>query len=339
MIVALRIGDVKRGKCGKSTVLNQLFSEKNLFSCCGEPGAKNNRPVTLEGTAEMVWLSQETVSNSLWESSLLNHYKSDRNELILLVNLHGNALEFPDHLNFLKSMASAYVLFIMPENIDDLSSQFAKVEEMLGLEPESDKLSYIAIDPIDSENYSEELIIETSKIHDDSNIAKLRRVLKGCIKQNSNKFDIGSLKDIGLLELTESIKTDLSNDLINFVEQHSCQNVKKNMSLQKVTGNNALSECVRIWKENKLLNQLIKMMGSILKLDIDSCQKAIVQLEREFGNCYFHNNRKVVYNKHLSLLKVNYFLVKVNSNFNLIKNFILHKITLTYDILTDILNF
>jgi hypothetical protein len=312
MIVALRIGDVKRGKCGKSTVLNQLFSEKNLFSCCGEPGAKNNRPVTLEGTAEMVWLSQETVSNSLWESSLLDHYKSDRNELILLVNLHGNALEFPDHLNFLKIMASAYILFIMPENIDDLSSQFAKVEEMLGLEPESDKLSYklsyIAIDPIDSEEYdSEELIIETSKIHDDSNIAKLRRVLKGCIEQNSNKFDIGSLKDIGLLEMTESIETDLSNDLINFVGQHSCRNVKKNMSLQKVTGNNALSECARIWKENKLLNQLIKMMGNILKLDIDSRQKAIVQLERELGNCYFHNNRIVVYNKHLSLLKENYF--------------------------------
>ena len=289
MIVALRIGDVNRENCGKSTVLNQLFSEKNIFSCCAEPGAKNNRPVTLEGTVEMVWLTQETVSNSLWESCLLNHYKNDKNELILLVNLHGNALEFSDHLNLIKDMASAYVLFIMPNNIDDLSSQYAKVEEMLGLEPESEKLFYVAIDPINSSPFSEELIIETSKITDDSSIAKLRSVLKSCFKHNVKNFDIKSLQDFGTLELTEFIETDLSNELISFVEQHSCQKVKKIMNLQKVTGNNALSECARIWKENKLLNLLIEMMGKILLLDIDSRQKAIVQLERKLGNHFLYN--------------------------------------------------
>ncbi len=280
MIVALRIGNAEKGKSGKSTIINQILSAKNMFSCCGEPGSKRGKPFTLDGTVEFVYLTQETSSPHLWESVLQNHYKKGVNELILLANLHGNALDFEDNLKILGNVASTYIAFVMPENSSDISEKFERLEEILGLEPESDKLSYIAIDPpADNEEFEEDLIIDTSRIADDSNIEKLRNVLKSSIKSERKQIDIRNLENVGNTKVAEFIETNESRILIEFIKRETCEVVKRNMSLQK--GNKTHEQCSKIWAENDKLKKLIELMGNILILETKSRAKAMAHLEKE----------------------------------------------------------
>jgi len=113
LIAAVRLGkETEERRKGKSSVLNQLFSTKDMFSSILAPGASYGKPLSLDGSIELAWLTKETCSSSLWEKISAN-YRTNR--LLLLANLHGNSLEFKEQLRFLEKIASHFLVFIMPE--------------------------------------------------------------------------------------------------------------------------------------------------------------------------------------------------------------------------------
>jgi GTPase Era involved in 16S rRNA processing len=282
MIVALRIGDTEKGKSGKSTIINQILSAKHMFSCCGEPGADRGKPFTLNGTVEFLWLTQETSSPKLWESVLQNHYKKGMNELIILANLHGNALDFESQLTILAEIASSYIIFVMPKSKQNLSENWEWLEKVLKLELNSDKISYVAIDPpSDSNQFEDELIIDSSKIADDANLGKLRNVLKSALKLAAKKINFKNLKNFGKMRNAEFIETKESISFIEFIKKETCEVVKRNLSLQK--GNKTHEECSEIYAQNDKLQKLIELMFTVLSLDLETRIKAMVHLERELS--------------------------------------------------------
>jgi hypothetical protein len=282
MIATVRIGDTEKGKSGKTTIINQILSTKNMFSCCGEPGAKRGKPLTLEGTVEFVWLTQETASPKLWESVLQKHYKKEFNELILLANLHGNALNFENNLKILGQIASSFIVFMMPKNNENSKENWDRMAQILGIDSESDRLSCVAIDPpLDNEDFDEHLVIDTSKIADDSNIEKLRNVLKSTLELDGKQIDFRTLEKQGEIKIAEIIETKESRNLIEFVKKETCEIVKQNMTLQK--GNKTHEQCFKIWTKNEKLKKLIELMRNVLLLETQSRIKAMAHLEKELG--------------------------------------------------------
>ncbi len=228
MIVTIRLGNCFEGSFGKSTLINQLFNAKNIFSCCGEPCGEYGKPLTLDGSVEFIWLTQETASPKLWESVLQNHYHSERNELLLLANLHGDALCFKDQMNFLKKIASGFIVFIMPDSICDLEKNWNSLEEILDLKEETDLLYSIAVDPPnDCKFFSEENIVYSSKIASDTNIEKIRDALKSVMTNEGKIIDIYDLKSNNCLQLVDIIVTKESENLIKFVKERGCESTKK----------------------------------------------------------------------------------------------------------------
>jgi hypothetical protein len=282
LIVALRIGDTKKGKIGKSTIINQILSTKYMFSCCGEPGAHKGKPFTLEGNVEFLWLTQETSSPKLWESVLKKHYEKGANELILLANLHGNALDFESQLTVMKSIASSFIVFIMPKNNQDLRANWERLEKSLELASDNDKLYFVAIDPpSESKNFLEEEIFDTSRITDDANIEKLRNVLKRSLKSEARQINLKDLKNSGRTRIADFIETEESKILLEFIQNKTCEFVKRNMSLQE--RNKTHEQCSKIWTENDTLKHLIELMYNVLSLKLQSRIKAMEHLERELG--------------------------------------------------------
>nr|XP_032834703.1 uncharacterized protein LOC116956925 [Petromyzon marinus] len=166
LILAVRLGN---GSCGKSTILNQLMAVENMFSSCGEPGAQQGPPLTLAGTVEFTWLTQETCSASLWDSVMQEFYSQGQQEIVLLANLHGDALEHPTTLEFLKTFTSAYLIFLMPGTKNVL----AKRNEEFGKHACSeDESFFLLVDPSADCNEADDIIIQTSTLTKDATLEK-----------------------------------------------------------------------------------------------------------------------------------------------------------------------
>ncbi len=281
LIVAARVGNSVIGKCGKSTFLNQILSSQNMFSRCGEPGADKGKPVTLDGTVEFVWLTQETASPILWESVLTNHYKKQRNELILLANLHGNALNFGETLEFLKNITSSFILFVTHSENEDADMNYSNFLNILKIPEENDLLFHLEVDPSPTEEFDTELVINTSKIHDDKNIRKLRDIIQKAILTESKKFDWNKLKYEKNLKLVSNIEHKALYDLINLVKDRTCEVVKKNLISER--NNEELQQCAKIWSENTELQKLISLMSKVLTLDRKTRLRAVFYLEKQLG--------------------------------------------------------
>src|SRR6218665_646807 len=99
MVAAIRIGT---NNIGKSTILNQLMSKPFLFSSKGEAGSRYGRPSTIDGAVEIVWLTETTCSSPTWKTTMSEYYGGKGAEVIILANLHGNALYSRDILTYLK---------------------------------------------------------------------------------------------------------------------------------------------------------------------------------------------------------------------------------------------
>jgi hypothetical protein len=278
MIVVTRIGSVMESKCGKSTIINQIFSSQNMFSRCGEPGADKGKPVTIEGTVEFIWLTQETASPIFWESVLLNHYKKQDNELILLANVHGDALNFEETIKFLKTIASRFIVFVIHNEKENADDNYSKFLNILELTDENDLVLNLEVDP--TEEYNLEEVINTSQIHDDKNIRKLRKVFRKAILTESKMISFENLRDGINLKSVPTFDYQSLNDLIKFIEEKSCEDLKKNMISQ---GNKTHQQCIEIWLQNRDLQNLITLMRNILSLERNSRLKAITHLEKELG--------------------------------------------------------
>ncbi len=82
------------------------------------------------------------------------------------------------------------MLFLLSKNIENLNEKWDKLEKILGLDSESKILSYVAIDPQNNDEFDENFIIDTNKMANDSNIGKLRNVLKKLLKSEGKQLDL-----------------------------------------------------------------------------------------------------------------------------------------------------
>src|SRR6218665_2264234 len=136
LIVAVRLGS---NSIGKSTILNHLMANQNLFSSCMEPNGHFGRPLTLDGTIEIIWLTQDTVSDTMWKSLMQEHYQNDT-KLAILANLHGDASNFKDTIKYLQRIASSFLVFLMPDSTKEQWEAFQAAVE-------GKHLAYVRVDP------------------------------------------------------------------------------------------------------------------------------------------------------------------------------------------------
>lgn len=111
LITAVRIDE----NTSKSTVLNALLQPSHAFSSPNEPGARRGIPHALEGSVELIPLTQETCSDTFWQIAKVHYHSSLESMPLFMANLHGNALNFKDHITFLSRISSSFVVFMGPQ--------------------------------------------------------------------------------------------------------------------------------------------------------------------------------------------------------------------------------
>ncbi|XP_075910970.1 uncharacterized protein LOC116956927 [Petromyzon marinus] len=280
LILAVRLGN---GSCGKSTILNQLMAVENMFSSCGEPGAQQGPPLTLAGTVEFTWLTQETCSASLWDSVMQEFYSQGQQEIVLLANLHGDALEHPTTLEFLKTFTSAYLIFLMPGTKNVL----AKRNEEFGKHACSeDESFFLLVDPSADCNEADEIIIQTSTLTKDATLEKVRSIFREILKMPSRNITLNrkleSNEICDPLSLAHGIECVESQRVVDFVRQKTCKEIRKAMHFQMHTTGQK-TNLIRLWRDNEILQQLMKHYGAVLSLPLSERLKAMSHIERDIS--------------------------------------------------------
>ncbi|KAF0465726.1 interferon-induced very large GTPase 1-like [Gigaspora margarita] len=252
LIVAIRIG---RNSQGKSTILNQLMASENMFTSHSEPRAKYGIPHMIDGSVEFVWLTEETCGDDLWIDVFKNYYEQkyeqERKEIILLANLHGDALHYQDQLEFLKQLPSYFLVF---------SQQKDELKQLIG----SKNVKYIDVNPKD--NAIKEKVCENFKVVLDS---KLDGV-------SFNKFEMGET-----LQITENIECEESEKLIKIIKDKTCRRKIKSEIMQ--LQNQHLKEGFDFLKLLQSKPEL-KLFSSIIALPIRKRIRALARLERELSS-------------------------------------------------------
>ncbi len=285
MIVTLRLGESSPGHNGKSTLLNAILKSKYIFSCLGEPKARAAKPLTLDGCVEFIYLTKETASEELWNPFLAKYYQ-DGKDLLLLANLHGNALEFQDILIFLKSIATSFILFLMPNvqtteklNYDQVQkSNIKKVKEIL----ESENISYVLVDPHpDSQFKKLSNIPKINSLATDNheNLKELIAVLEKSSNFLTKEINQFELKNSA--KMADSIATEQSDNFIKFLENKNWKKLKNSLFLQKQTSNNEIIHNLSEYEE--VQKEIISLMRHILLLDKELRLIAMSHLDRELN--------------------------------------------------------
>ncbi|RHZ88693.1 hypothetical protein Glove_21g317 [Diversispora epigaea] len=265
MIVAIRVGT----KCpGKSTILNQLMSSDSMFSSSSEPGAEYGIPHMISGSIEFTWLTRETCGVGLWKDVFENFYK-EKDEIVLLANLHGDALNYPDQIQFLKQFPSSFLVFLMPG--------YGKRQKNIIDDLIKDKKSvYCWVDSKNRTNHS----INTRSLTNDQTLKKVRMMFKEALDFEASTFEVNKLKLEGSLQLTEKIEFPESQRLIDFVKEKTCHYIKMNViQLQRKQSN----DDYKIFRENHELQYLVKLFKSNLILPLDERKRALAHIEREIS--------------------------------------------------------
>ncbi|RHZ83312.1 hypothetical protein Glove_97g120 [Diversispora epigaea] len=214
MIVAIRVGT---NTPGKSSILNLLMSSDSMFSSSGESGAEYGIPHMTSGSIEFTWLIQETCGVGLWKDVLENFYK-EKDEIVLLANLHGDALNYPDKIQFLKQFPSSFLVFLMPGH-DERQKNI--IDDLI-----KDKKSVYCW--VDSKNRTKHSI-DTRSLTKDQTLKKMRMMFKEALDFNASTFEVNNLKLEGSLQLTEKIEFPESQRLIDYVKEKTCHYIKMNV--------------------------------------------------------------------------------------------------------------
>jgi GTPase Era involved in 16S rRNA processing len=291
MIVTLRLGESLPGNNGKSTLLNAILKSKYMFSCLGEPKARVTKPLTLDGCVEFIYLTKETASEELWNPFLAKYYQ-DGGDLLILANLHGNALEFEDILIFLKSIATSFILFLMPNvqiteklNYDQVQkSNVNKVKQIL----KSKNIFYVIVDPHPDSQFKKfsHANINSMATENHENLKELIRVLN-----NSTNF---LTKEINEFELKNSVKmadliaTEQSDNFVKFLENKPWKKLKNSLFLQKQTSNNEIIHNLSEYEE--MQKEIISLMRHILLLDKELRLIAMSHLDRKLNRISSKNS-------------------------------------------------
>ncbi|KAF0554714.1 interferon-induced very large GTPase 1-like [Gigaspora margarita] len=268
-LVAIRIGS--NSKAGKSTILNQLMATEHMFSSICEPGASRGRPYTLSGTIEFTWLTQETCSNSLWKNVMEHYYKMGTNEIVLLANLHGDALEYERQVQWLKQAGSEFLVFIMP---NAGKKEWEKLKSNIGNE------SFV-YSMVDCGNMNK---IETGRLTEDETLEVVRSMFNNALKSKVGiQPELNKFKSGYPLKLAEGIKCNESQLIINFIKEYSCVKTKNIMKLQKM--HIKITEDHReLWENNYPLQKLMSYFGAVMDLPIEKRRRALAHLERDLYN-------------------------------------------------------
>ncbi|CAG8448381.1 15534_t:CDS:2 [Acaulospora morrowiae] len=270
LLVALRLGT--NIPSGKSTILNQLMATEHMFSSSSDPGASRGQPYTLSGSVEFVWLTQETCNDSLWKSVMEPYYRSIKTEeIVLLANLHGDALEYKEHIKWLDQIASRFLVFIMPNAGEQEWIELSDI-----LDPE--KLVHLLVDP----QYSvEDEFIETRNLTNDDTLEIVRAKFKDALESNIFDIDISKIMCEKPLKLAENVYCDESRRIVNFIKKKSCYRIKKiikNRNRPRV--GDEIKNTANKDRDKRLLKELMKNFESILMLPLGERRKAMAHLER-----------------------------------------------------------
>ncbi|CAB4409986.1 unnamed protein product [Rhizophagus irregularis] len=269
LIVAVRIGT---NSSGKSTILNQLMVSNSMFSSRSDPRAEYGIPHMINGSIEFTWLTQETCSVSLWNDVFENYYKEGTNKIILLANLHGDALDYLDQIQFLKQFPSSFLVFLMPGYTENKLNEF---KAQIG----STKVVYGYVS--DSKNGKH--VINVNHLTHDKTLKKVRTMFKEALDiddSDTSPFKISELKLGKTLQIAEDIEFHTSQFLVDFVKEKTCRHIKLNvMQLQRQQYDDSL----QIWKNNSELQVLIQLYKFILKLPLDKRRQTLAHLEREIS--------------------------------------------------------
>ncbi|CAB5387394.1 hypothetical protein RhiirA1_438173 [Rhizophagus irregularis] len=270
LIVAVRIG---ANSSGKSTILNQLMASNSMFSSRSDPRAEHGIPHMISGSIEFTWLTQETCNVSLWNDVFENYYKGGTNKIILLANLHGDALDFPNQIQFLKQFSSSFLIFLMPGYTENKLDEF---KAQIG----STKVVCRYVSDIKDGKH----IINVNRLTQDKTLKKVRMMFKEALdidNSDTSPFKISELNLGKTLQFAEDIEFHASQLLVNFVKERTCRHIKLNvMQLQrKQQSDNGL----QVWKNNPELQILIQLYKFILKLRLDKRRQALAHLEREIS--------------------------------------------------------
>ncbi|CAG8542745.1 38784_t:CDS:2 [Gigaspora margarita] len=269
----------------KYMILNQLMAVEHMFSLIGEPGASRGKPYTLSGTIKFIWLTQETCSDSFWSNVMEPYYKKGANEIVLLANLLGDALEYEEQIQWLKQATSKFFVFIMPNAGE---KKWKRLKEIVDYE----RVEYFTIQKV--------LDLKTEFLLD------------------LDKFISGNpLKSVKRIECNES------QCIIDFIKKYSCAATKNFMRLRnqhiKIIGDNQ-----DLWKNNKPLQALMKHFGAVMSLQIEKRRRALIHLERYLSNISAEESSKarenaleLVDNKNLGL---EYFFREIGQIYELIFN-------------------
>ncbi|CAG8524928.1 1478_t:CDS:2 [Dentiscutata heterogama] len=269
MIVAIRIGENSKGK---STIINQLLNPKYMFTSCSEPKAEYGIPYMASGSIEFIWLTEETCGYELWNLVFKNHYAKGGKEIILLANLHGDALDYPDQIELVKQFPSCFLVYLMPE-YDETQD---KVRNLINTK----NVIYNYVDPRRNSKVKK-YTIDANLLEKYKTIEKVCKTFEKALDFelptepiNINELKLGkTLQFAGSNEFHESVK------IVNSIKKKGCSYFKsKIMQLQKKLFND-LSE---FWKEEEF-KESIQLFVNILKLPIIIQNRALAHLEREIS--------------------------------------------------------
>ncbi|CAG8591483.1 32092_t:CDS:1, partial [Racocetra persica] len=272
MIVVVRIGSSHKGK---STIINQLMNSNYMFTSCNEPGAEYGIPHMVSGSIEFVCLTEETCGSGLWNNVFKNYYEKEEKKIVLLANLHGDALNYPDQIEFLKQFPSCFLIFLMPGYDETQKDKFKNL-----ISP--DKTIYIYVDP-DNKDKNEKHKIYTNKLLQYREIKKVYEMFKDILALNFDEFPIvtNQLKMGKTLKFAGNIEFPESKYVVDFIKDKTCYHIKMNiMQLQKKQFEDE-SNSIKFWQQTIELQELIRLFAGILDLPLDMRRQALAHLERE----------------------------------------------------------
>ncbi|KAF0465721.1 interferon-induced very large GTPase 1-like [Gigaspora margarita] len=274
LIVAVQVGMNTRGK---STILNQLMASENMFTSYSEPRTKYGIPHMIDGSVEFVWLTEETCGDYLWNNVFKNYYEKGRKEIILLANLHGDALRYQDRLEFLKQLPSYFLVFLQPGDED----QKDELKKLIG----SKKVRDIYVNPKDNA------------------IKEVYKNFEDVLDSNLGGYSFNELTELEMgetLQLAQNIKCDESQELINFVKDKTCHHTKLEiMQLQKQQFKDEFDFLKFLQSKPEL-----RLFSSIIALrPIKKRIRALTHLEIELSRLFAEESSKLLRND--AILKVN----------------------------------
>ncbi|CAI2179590.1 9418_t:CDS:2 [Funneliformis geosporum] len=270
LIVAVRIGINRQGK---SIILNQLMTSNSMFSSRSEPRAEYGIPHMIDGSVEFTWLTQETCIVSLWNDVFEDYYKKGANkEIVLLANLHGDALKYPDQIKFLRQYPSSFLVFLMPGYTQNQINDF---EKLVG----SRKVVYGYVNHRNVKD-KKKYVIDTHQLTIDNTLKRVRMMFKEAL--DAPMFNIIDELSLGeSLQMSEGIENVESHSLIDFVKDKKCRHIKLNVfQLQRKQQS---EDGLQIWQNNSELQELTYMYKRILKLPLGVRMRVLAHLEREIS--------------------------------------------------------